>query len=39
MMTVVYAFQGCEIMGVAAGETEHPEKSILALCATWCSAS
>lgn len=28
MMTVVYAFQGCEIMGVAAGETEHPEKSI-----------
>lgn len=29
MMTVVYAFQGCEIMGVAAGETERPEKSIL----------
>ncbi|MBT8766467.1 amino acid permease [Metapseudomonas boanensis] len=28
MMTVVYAFQGCEIMGVAAGETENPEKSI-----------
>ncbi len=28
MMTVVYAFQGCEIMGVAAGETERPEKSI-----------
>ncbi|MBF8793298.1 amino acid permease [Pseudomonas monteilii] len=28
MMTVVYAFQGCEIMGVAAGEAEHPEKSI-----------
>ncbi|KAF1053574.1 MAG: Amino-acid permease RocE [Stenotrophomonas maltophilia] len=28
MMTVVYAFQGCEIMGVAAGETEQPEKSI-----------
>ncbi|KIL76035.1 amino acid permease [Bacillus badius] len=28
MMTVVYAFQGSEIMGVAAGETENPEKSI-----------
>lgn len=28
MMTVVYAFQGCEIMGVAAGETAEPEKSI-----------
>lgn len=28
MMTVVYAFQGCEIMGVAAGETDNPEKSI-----------
>ncbi|MHC6227454.1 amino acid permease [Pseudomonas sp. X10] len=28
MMTVVYAFQGCEIMGVAAGETDRPEKSI-----------
>ncbi|BCQ68877.1 amino acid permease [Pseudomonas sp. Eqa60] len=28
MMTVVYAFQGCEIMGVAAGETDQPEKSI-----------
>jgi len=28
MMTVVYAFQGCEIMGVAAGETANPEKSI-----------
>lgn len=28
MMTVVYAFQGCEIMGVAAGETDEPEKSI-----------
>lgn len=28
MMTVVYAFQGCEIMGVAAGETENPEKNI-----------
>ncbi|MND73641.1 Amino-acid permease RocE [compost metagenome] len=27
-MTVVYAFQGCEIMGVAAGETDQPEKSI-----------
>lgn len=38
MMTVVYAFQGCEIMGVAAGETERPEKSIRGRCATWCSA-
>ncbi|WP_408011478.1 amino acid permease [Pseudalkalibacillus sp. A8] len=28
MMTVVYAFQGSEIMGVAAGETENPEKNI-----------
>ena len=28
MMTVVYAFQGCEIMGVAADETDQPEKSI-----------
>ncbi|AYF85856.1 MULTISPECIES: amino acid permease [unclassified Pseudomonas] len=28
MMAVVYAFQGCEIMGVAAGETDQPEKSI-----------
>ena len=28
MMTVVYAFQGCEIMGVAAGETDQPERSI-----------
>ncbi|HDS1816300.1 TPA: amino acid permease [Pseudomonas putida] len=28
MMAVVYSFQGCEIMGVAAGETEKPEKSI-----------
>ncbi|WP_449432687.1 amino acid permease [Pseudomonas putida] len=28
MMTVVYAFQGCEIMGVAAGETDQPEKTI-----------
>ena len=28
MMTVVYAFQGCEIMGVAAGETDQPDKSI-----------
>ncbi|MFK2825284.1 amino acid permease [Bacillus sp. B190/17] len=28
MMTVVYAFQGSEIMGVAAGETENPQKSI-----------
>lgn len=28
MMTVVYAFQGSEIMGVAAGETEEPEKNI-----------
>ncbi|KAB7705541.1 amino acid permease [Bacillus aerolatus] len=28
MMTVIYAFQGSEIMGVAAGETEDPEKSI-----------
>ncbi|GAA1385389.1 amino acid permease [Peribacillus frigoritolerans] len=28
MMTVVYAFMGSEIMGVAAGETEDPEKSI-----------
>ena len=28
MMTVVYAFMGCEIMGVAAGETDQPEKSI-----------
>src|SRR5690606_31504409 len=24
----LYAFQGCEIMGVAAGETDQPEKSI-----------
>ncbi|WHZ02635.1 amino acid permease [Neobacillus sp. YX16] len=28
VMTVVYAFMGSEIMGVAAGETEDPEKSI-----------
>lgn len=28
MMTVVFAFQGSEIMGVAAGETEEPEKNI-----------
>lgn len=28
MMSVVYAFQGSEIMGVAAGETENPEKNI-----------
>ncbi|MBM7714623.1 arginine/ornithine permease [Bacillus thermophilus] len=28
MMTVVYAFMGSEIMGVAAGETENPEKNI-----------
>ena len=28
MMTVIYAFQGSEIMGVAAGETEQPEKNI-----------
>ncbi|MFP3508513.1 amino acid permease [Peribacillus sp. SIMBA_075] len=28
MMTVVYAFMGSEILGVAAGETEDPEKSI-----------
>ncbi|MFD1706994.1 amino acid permease [Siminovitchia sediminis] len=28
MMTVVYAFMGSEIMGVAAGETEDPEKNI-----------
>ncbi|MDZ5473902.1 amino acid permease [Bacillus sp. 31A1R] len=28
MMTVIYAFQGAEIMGVAAGETENPEKNI-----------
>lgn len=28
MMTVVYAFQGSEIMGVAAGETENPQQSI-----------
>ncbi|WP_019122281.1 amino acid permease [Brevibacillus massiliensis] len=28
MMTVVYAFQGSEIMGVAAGETENPQKNI-----------
>ena len=28
MMTVVFAFQGSEIMGVAAGETEEPDKSI-----------
>lgn len=28
MMTVIFAFQGSEIMGVAAGETEEPEKNI-----------
>lgn len=28
MMTVVYAFMGSEIVGVAAGETENPEKNI-----------
>ncbi|WP_243297917.1 amino acid permease [Bacillus litorisediminis] len=28
MMTVIYAFQGSEIMGVAAGETEEPQKNI-----------
>lgn len=28
MMTVVFAFQGSEIMGVAAGETQEPEKNI-----------
>ncbi|GMB09510.1 arginine:proton symporter (AAT family) [Thermolongibacillus altinsuensis] len=28
MMTVIYAFQGSEIMGVAAGETEDPQKNI-----------
>lgn len=28
MMTVIYAFQGTEMMGVAAGETENPEKNI-----------
>ncbi|ASN04410.1 amino acid permease [Virgibacillus necropolis] len=28
MMTVIYAFQGSEIMGVAAGETEDPGKNI-----------
>ncbi|WP_409300355.1 amino acid permease [Peribacillus sp. SCS-155] len=28
MMTVIFAFQGSEIMGVAAGETENPEKNI-----------
>ncbi len=28
MMTVIYAFQGTEMMGVAAGETEDPEKNI-----------
>ncbi|MCK9909883.1 amino acid permease, partial [Microbacteriaceae bacterium K1510] len=26
MMTVIYAFQGSEAMGIAAGETEEPEK-------------
>jgi arginine/ornithine permease len=28
MMSVIYAFQGSEIMGVAAGETEDPQKNI-----------
>jgi arginine/ornithine permease len=28
MMTVIYAFQGSEIMGVAAGETEDPKNNI-----------
>ncbi|OIK15557.1 amino acid permease [Bacillus sp. MUM 116] len=28
MMTVIYAFQGSEVFGVAAGETEEPEKNI-----------
>lgn len=28
MMTVVYSFMGSEIVGVAAGETENPEKNI-----------
>jgi arginine/ornithine permease len=28
MMTVIYAFQGSEIMGVAAGETEDPKRNI-----------
>ncbi|EGD55480.1 amino acid permease-associated protein [Gordonia neofelifaecis NRRL B-59395] len=28
MMTVVYTFMGSEVMGVAAGETENPQKAI-----------
>jgi arginine/ornithine permease len=28
LMTVIYAFQGAEVMGIAAGETEEPEKNI-----------
>lgn len=28
MMTVVYAFQGTELMGIAAGESENPERDI-----------
>lgn len=28
MMTVVYAFMGSEVVGVAAGETENPDKNI-----------
>ncbi|MGY4526784.1 amino acid permease [Pseudomonas sp. TE21394] len=28
LMAVVYAFQGCEIIGVAAGEADAPEKTI-----------
>ena len=28
LMTVVYAFQGAEVMGIAAGETEDPDKNI-----------
>ncbi|MGE7946297.1 amino acid permease [Lysinibacillus sp. NPDC093688] len=28
MMTVVYAFMGSEVVGVAAGETENPERNV-----------
>lgn len=38
MMTVVYAFQGCEIMGVAAGKPTIRKRASRGRCATWCSA-
>jgi arginine/ornithine permease len=38
MMTVVYAFQGCEIMGVAPAKPTSRKRASRGRCATWCSA-